>query len=941
MSTREPKRRPEGADGIDGAGASDPLTAERRRLDNQYRELENWRLWGPYLAERAWGTVREDYSAAGDAWGFLPHEHARSRAYRWNEDGLGGICDEKQILCFALALWNGRDPILKERAFGLTGPQGNRGEDVKDVYFYLDATPSHSYLRYLYKYPQMPFPYAALVEENARRDRLDPPFGLVEAGAFEDGRYFDIEVTYAKAGVDEIHIRVDAHNRGPEAAELHLLPSLWFRNTWSWGDQSSNTDGEEPGAGAHRDANRPEIRSQSAPLGAAWCARANHPDLGHYFLYGRHAADELYCENETNTRRLFGIESETLYAKDAFHDRVVEDAAGAVSPARKGSKFAAWHRYAVPAGKTVRLDMVLSAKSLSTPFARTEVILANRRSEADTFFQELQPAAGPEDQRILRQALAGMIWTKQFYHYDVERWLIGDRVPPPDSRWGGRNGGWKTLKAHDIISMPDAWEYPWFAAWDLAFHCSALALVDIDFAKDQVELMLSERYLHPNGQIPAYEWNFGDVNPPVHAMAALKAFRAERVQRGAGDHGFLKRVFHKLLLNYAWWINRKDADGHNVFEGGFLGLDNISVTDRSHPLPFGYSLKQADATGWMAMFALDMTVIALELTAVDPDYEDIAIMTYEQFLAIADAIGGHSGTGVSLWDAQSGFFKDLIVTQDGQFSRIDVYSMVGLIPLFATEVVDERLLAHAPRFTERLHVHKGGQFQGHIICACPDSVNERGEHLLSLVDHTMLPRILTRLLDEREFLSAHGVRSVSKVHADRRHLGDLPGIGEAIIEYVPGESTSPMFGGNSNWRGPIWLPVNYLLIQSIERFHRFLGENFQVAVPCLDGRELNLSEIATLIAERIADMYRRGSGGSAAAPALSGQAPFADDPHWRDLLLFYEYFHAETGQGLGAAHQTGWTGLVANLVMRRYRKEIPAYWRRRDAADPVPAPGEP
>lgn len=892
------------------------LNAERRRLENQRRGAENWRLWGPYLSERAWGTVREDYSGDGDAWGFLPHEHARSRAYRWNEDGLGGISDENQILCFALALWNGRDRMLKERAFGLTGPQGNRGEDVKEIYFYVDATPSHSYLRYLYKYPQAAFPYEALVEENARRNRLDPPFGPVEAGCFENGRYFDVSLTYAKAGVDEIHVRIEACNRGPEAAELHLLPTLWFRNTWSWGK-----------AGV-----RPEIRLQSAPLGAAWCARAEHPELGHYFLYGHQPAEELFTENETNNEALFGVENGGAYVKDAFHRRVVDGEEGAVNPERRGSKFAAWHGYTVPAGQCVRLDLVLSAKSMATPFSRSEVLLTKRRAEADVFFYELQPEASPEDQSILRQALAGMIWTKQFYHYDVERWLAGDAFPPPDSRRYGRNHGWKTLKAADVLSMPDAWEYPWFAAWDLAFHCSALALADVDFAKDQVELMLADRYLHANGQIPAYEWNFADVNPPVHAMAALKAFRAERVQRGEGDHGFLKRVFHKLLLNYAWWINRKDVDGHNVFEGGFLGLDNISVFDRSHPLPFGYSLKQADATGWMAMFALDMTMIALEITAVDPAYEDIAIATYEQFLAIADAIGGHSGSGVSLWDPESGFFKDLIVCPDGQVQRVDVYSMVGLIPLFATEVVDRRLLAHAPRFEERLHGHKGGRFQGHIICACPDTENARGEHLLALVDHVMLPSILTRMLDETEFLSRFGVRSVSKVHAERRDLGLLQGVGEAMIEYVPGESTSPLFGGNSNWRGPIWLPVNYLLIQSIEKFHRFLGDGFRVAVPCLGGKKITLGEIATLIAERLVDLYRRG--GAPTPPALAGEQPFAIDPHWRDLLLFYEYFHGETGQGLGAAHQTGWTGLLANLVMRRYRRDIPAYWRRSAEASP-------
>ncbi len=535
----------------------------------------------------------------------------------------------------------------------------------------------------------------------------------------------------------------------------------------------------------------------------------------------------------------------------------------------------------------------------------------------------------------MRQALAGMIWCKQFFHYDVEGWLKGDKFPPPHSRLFGRNRQWKHLKAGDVISMPDSWEYPWFAAWDLAFHCGALALIDVDFAKDQIELMLSDRYLHPNGQIPAYEWNFSDVNPPVHALGALKAFRAERVQRGRGDRGFLQRVFHKLLLNYAWWINRKDADGNNVFEGGFLGLDNISVVDRSQPLPPGFSLKQADATGWVAMFALNMTVMALELAIEDRDYENIALQTYEQFLAIANAIGGHTDGGVSLWDPDAGFFKDLICTPDGRYHRIDVYSMVGLIPLFATEVIDQRLLANVPRFRERLRRHRGGAFQGNYVCACPDRENERGEHLLALVDHTMLPRILSHLLSEGEFLSSYGVRSVSRVHAEHRDLGVLPGIGQAVIEYVPGESNSALFGGNSNWRGPIWMPVNFTLVQAIEKFHRFLGDGFKIAVPCLGGRELNLKEIATLIAERIVDIYRRDRQGR--APALQAQPPFASDEHWKDLLLFYEYFHADTGQGLGAAHQTGWTGLIANLVTRRYRKDIPRYWRRGPRAGRPPS----
>jgi hypothetical protein len=909
-----------------------PLNAERARLERQRAGTEDWRLWGPYLAERAWGTVREDYSADGNAWAALPHAHARSRAYRWNEDGLAGISDEGQVLCLALALWNGRDPILKERAFGLTGPEGNRGEDVKEYYFYLEATPTHSFLRYLYKYPQGAFPYAALVAENARRSRLDPPFGLIDAGAFADNRYFDVEAVYAKAAPDEVHLRIAASNRGPEAADLHVLPTLWFRNTWSW-----SADGRPPRI-------RPADAAGDGAAGAAWAVVTEAPGLGRYHLYGRRPATLLFTENETNTRLLWGDPNGPAHAKDAFHRVVVDADPAAANPGAVGSKAAAWHRMILPPGQTVSLDLVLSARPLADPFARTEVVLASRQADASAFFHDLLPEAAPEDHRILRQALSGMVWSKQFFHYDVDRWLAGDLLPPPAARRRGRNAGWRHLKAADVLSMPDKWEYPWFAAWDLAFHCGALALVDVDFAKGQIERMVDVAYLHPNGQIPAYEWNFSDVNPPVHALGALKVFRAERVQRGAGDRAFLERVFHKLLLNYAWWINRKDADGHNIFEGGFLGLDNISVIDRSHPLPPGYTLKQADATGWMAMFALNMTMIGLELSEGNPAYESIAIQTYAQFLAIADAVAGHADGGLPLWDDGAGFFKDLIVGPDGSVRHIDVHSMVGLIPLFATEVVDQRLLAHAPRFRAQLRRHKGGLFQGHTVCVCPEWENDRGEHLLALVDHRMLPRLLARLLDEAEFLSPFGVRSVSKVHATERDLGVLPGVGRAMIEYVPGESTSPLFGGNSNWRGPIWLPVNYLLIQAIEKFHRFLGDGFRCAVPCQGDRELTLSEIATLIAERVVDLYRRRD--RPVAPAMQGQAAFAGDPHWRDLLLFYEYFHAETGQGLGAAHQTGWTGLIANLVMRRYRRDIPHYWSRRMAAaagagTPAPVPAAP
>jgi hypothetical protein len=882
-----------------------PINAERERLEEARRGTADWRLWGPYLAERAWGTVREDYSADGNAWEHFTHEQARSRAYRWSEDGLGGICDREQRLCFALALWNGRDPFLKERAFGLTGPQGNRGEDVKECWFYRDALPTASYLRHLYKYPQAPFPYRELIEENARRSREDPPYLLTDTGCFDAQRYWDVDVFYAKAGPHEIHIRIYLKNRGPDVAEIHLLPTLWFRNTWSWDEGAQS----------------PVLRAATAPDGAAWAVEAEHPTLGTYHLYGTHPAELLFTENLSNAERLWGSPNPSPYVKDAFHRRVIQGDTAAVNPALTGTKCAAWSHWTVGPQQHAMVDLVLSAEPLAEPFARSERTLSIRQSETTVFYDDLLPEASATDHRILRQALAGMVWTQQFYHYDVERWLNGDQLPPPESRRQGRNRHWRHLKAHDIISMPDAWEYPWFAAWDLAYHCPALALLDVDFAKDQIELMLSDRYLHPNGQIPAYEWGFDDANPPVHAQGALKVFRAERVQRGAGDLDFLERVFHKLLLNLAWWINRKDADGHNLFEGGFLGLDNISVYDRSHPLPPGYSLKQADATGWMAMFSLDMTVIALELCAKDRNYEAMAIHCYKQFLAIGEAIAGNPETGMpSLWDQEKGFFMDLLVTPDGVGHRIEVYSWVGLIPLFATEIVDRRLLANAPGFADLLSAHKGGLFRGSTVCLCPDWENERGEHLLALVDHTMLPRILERLLDEEQFLSPFGIRSVSRIHATQTHLGRIPGIGEALMEYVPGESNSPLFGGNSNWRGPIWLPTNYSLVHALEKYHRFLGPGFQVPVACKDGQRLNLAEIATLIAERLVDLYRPPNGSP--PPALVREGHLHEDVHWRDLLSFHEYFHGETGEGLGASHQTGWTGLLANLVMRRYQKDI-------------------
>ncbi len=861
----------------------------------------DWGLWGPYLAERAWGTVREDYSAQGAAWSYFPHQHARSRAYRWSEDGLAGLCDRQQRLCLALALWNGRDPILKERAFGLGGEEGNHGEDVKEVYFFADATPRHDYLDYRYHYPQAAFPYAELIAENQRRSRADPPYGLADTGVFAGDRYWAVRVEYAKHDASRIHLRIRAHNRGDRRARLWLLPQLWFRNDWSW------FDGAE----------RPSIRITSAPTDDIWRVTTRHPSLPTMHLHGRMASELLFTENESNAELLWQTPNPSPWVKDSFHRYLIDGETSAVNPARRGSRFAALHVLEAAPGETLRVDLVLADRVLACPFAGHDEVFHRRREAADRFYDDLLPRASAEDRAILRQAFAGMIWSKQFYHYDVDRWLNGDHIPPPEDRRRGRNVQWRHLKAHDILSMPDTWEYPWFAAWDLGFQCATLAHIDIDFAKAQIECMVSERYLHPNGQIPAYEWSFGETNPPVHAWAALKVFRAEQMRRGEGDLGYLQRVFHKLLLNFAWWINRKDSAGHNLFEGGFLGLDNISVYNRSRRLPPGFLLKQADATGWMAMFSANLVVMALEINRHHPEYEDIAIQCYQQFLAIANTIAGGDEEGVSLWDYQAGFFKDLLITPWGSTHRIDVYSWVGLIPLFACEVLDQRLLGAAPRFRALLRRHKGGLFRGSYICACPEWENDRGEHLLALVDHSQLPRILERLLDEAQFFSPFGIRSLSKIHEHRRELGYIPGLGETFIDYQPGESESALFGGNSNWRGPIWMPTNYALIQALEKYHRFLGDGFTAPVPQLDGQALNMRQIATLLADRLVGLYRRDDQGR--IPAMPDLPPGDTPPLYR----FHEYFHAETGEGLGAAHQTGWTGLIANLVMRQYQRDIP------------------
>ncbi len=888
---------------------------ELQRLINTRNKTENWNLWGPYLAERAWGTVREDYSPDGKAWDYFTHDQAHARTYRWNEDGLAGLCDEQQRLCLSLALWNGHDPILKERAFGLTGNQGNHGEDVKELYFYEDALPSHAYLKYLYKYPQQAFPYQQLITENTNRDLEDPPFGLYESGVFNDNRYWDVTVEYAKHSPENIYLLISVKNCGPEAAQIHVIPQLWFRNTWSWDNQQSAIPIIQ-----HLDRNKP-----------GWAAKARHEQLGDYYLYGESSADLMFCDNETNAQKLWKKENEneSEFPKDGFHRRIIKAQTSAVN-SENGTKFGAWHQLHIEPGKTVQIRLVLSSRASVNPFDDHDKILSQRRQETRVFYQQLLPDASDEDKRILRKALAGMVWTKQFYHFDVEHWLKGDKLSAPKERLKGRNSHWRHFKAHDVISMPDCWEYPWFAAWDLAYHCVPLALIDIDFAKNQIELMLKETYLHPNGQIPAYEWTFDDVNPPVHAFGTLKVFRAERLKYGNGDTDFLKRVFHKLLLNYGWWINRKDQDGHNVFEGGFLGLDNISVYDRSKPLPFGYTLKQADATGWMAMFALNMTVMALEIATLDNDYEGIAIQCYQQFVAIARALTDQAEAGIDLWDEEAGFFKDVIISPEGEQYRIDVYSMVGLIPIFACEIIDQRLLKNVPRFVEILHANKGGKLNGQQAFADPDWENHHGEHLLALVDHKRLSRILLRVLDENQFMSRYGIRSLSRIHGEYKNLGEIPGIGTAMIEYVPGESNSWMFGGNSNWRGPIWFPINYSLIQSLDKYHRYLGDDFVIPVPCQNNEPMNLKQIADLISESLIDLYRRNEGD--VVPAMHQELSFQNNPEWKELYYFYEYFHGETGQGLGAKHQTGWTGLIANLIMRRYNRHIPSFWKKKNSS---------
>ncbi|MBM3728226.1 MAG: glucosidase [Acidobacteria bacterium] len=868
--------------------------AESDRLEETRLKKAHWKRWGPYLSERAWGTVREDYSPHGTAWEYLPHDHARSRAYRWNEDGIAGVSDRHQRICFAVAMWNGRDPILKERLFGLTGNEGNHGEDCKECYYYLDSTPTHSYMKYLYKYPWAAYPYQQLIDENQRRGRAGREFELVDTGVFDGGRYFDVFVENAKADAEDLLIRITVANRGPDEAEISLVPTIWFRNTWSW-------EGSP----------RPELRAVEGAV------QLDEPRYGRRWLVCEGQPELLFTANDTNTRRLFGDENGPRYAKDAFHQYVVHGDADAVNPERRGTKAAALYRLRVPAGgdTVIRLRLAPHRAEVGGGF---DSVFARRVQEADQFYASLAPDGISEDARnVMRQCFGGLFWSKQFYHYVVRDWLQGDSAQPapPAARRGGRNGEWTHLYNADVISMPDKWEYPWYAAWDLAFHCVPLALADPDFAKEQLMLMVREWYMHPNGQLPAYEWAFGDVNPPVHAWKAWRVYKIEKKRRGKGDRVFLERIFHKLLLNFTWWVNRKDAEGRNVFQGGFLGLDNIGVFDRSAPLPTGGHIEQADGTGWMAMYSLNLLAIALELAAEDRAYEDVASKFWEHFLYIAHAMNhlGDAEDGSGMWDAADGFFYDVLHTPGNGHQALKIRSMVGLIPLFAVETLEPAVIDRLEGFKRRLEWFIGNRkdLTGSVACMKKAGAGER--RLLSIVDAGQLRQVLERMLDEREFLSPYGVRALSGAHGEQPYRF-VAGGAEYRVAYEPGESSSGLFGGNSNWRGPVWFPVNFLLIESLQKFHHYLGDEFRVECPTGSGQWMTLWEVSAELSRRLTRIFLRDETGRRAVHG--GDHRYRDDPHWRNLVLFHEYFHGDNGSGVGASHQTGWTGLVAKLLQQ-------------------------
>ena len=897
--------------------------AEQKRLNDAREAGIPWKKWGPYLSERQWGTVREDYSPNGDAWNFFTHDQARSRAYRWGEDGIAGISDDKQRLCFSLALWNGKDPILKERLFGLTNSEGNHGEDVKEYYFYLDSTPTHSYMKYLYKYPQAAYPYADLVETNSRRTREEMEYELLDTGVFDEDRYFDVFVEYAKGDTEDILVRITAINRGPDAAELHLLPTLWFRNNWSAWIAESN-----------KSPKKPNIKQIEAPAGMSAVAVV-HPLLGELILSCEGEAPLLFTENETNHERLFGQSNESPCVKDGINDYVVHGRQEAVKPGKQGTKVAAHYRVPVGAGQTLTVRLRLSNTTMTAtppkpplskggiqnePFDKSfDEIFADRLREADEFYQSVTPPSVSKDAaNVMRQALAGMLWSKQFYFFDGDNWLDEHHSNPLHSGYqNARNSEWFHMLNEDIISMPDKWEYPWYSAWDLAFHCLPLSIVDPDFAKQQMMLMLKNNYLHPSGQMPAYEWNFSDVNPPVHAFAILFLHRTELGLCGETDLDFLRATFHKLLLNFTWWVNRKDCFGKNVFEGGFLGLDNIGVFDRSAPLPTGGHLEQADGTAWMALFSQNMLELAAELAAHDPIYEDLVAKFSEHFYYIA---AGMNRSGLDgMWDEEDGFYYDLLCLPDGSSQRLKVRSMVGLLPLCATTVIEKWQRERIPRAMAQIQdrVRRTPELEQTVHPTGPGNwgVNERG--LLAMVNPERLSRILTKMLDENEFLGPHGIRSLSKFHEQNPFIFQVQGQ-EYRVDYLPAESNTGMFGGNSNWRGPVWMPVNAMIIRSLLNFYLYYGDNFTIECPTGSGNLMNLFEVAREIADRLARIFLQdpstGSGRAGRRPVYGGMEKFQSDPHWRNYILFHEYFHGDNGAGLGASHQTGWTGIVAKTI---------------------------
>src|SRR6478672_6416485 len=893
------------------------MNAEQRRIEENNLQQQRWHLWGPYLSDRQWGTVREDYSANGDAWNYLPHEQARSRAYRWGEDGLAGICDYKQRLCFAWAFWNGQDPILKERLFGLSGPQGNHGEDVKELYWYLDNTPSHSYMRMLYRYPQTRFPYQELVSRNSGRSRMEPEFELWHTNALAEQRYFDIEIAYTKRTPEDILIRATATNRGPEPAVLHFLPTIWFRNTWSWG----------------RDAGKPILRE-----GAPAMVEASHDGLGRYELHCENADALLFTENESNLERLWGVPNRSPFVKDSINDAVTQNKRDPVNPSKVGTKAAAYYHILIAPAESVSIRLRLrkvdhhpspgdSVVPLS-PGERVGVratrlfddfdeIFAARSGEANEFYDTIAPVnLTAEDKAIQRQALAGLLWTKQFYYYIVEEWLKGDPAspPPPASRWDGRNARWRHLYNERVMSMPDSWEFPWYASWDLAFHCIPLALVDPHFAKGQLDTIVREWYQHPNGQLPAYEWNFGDVNPPVVGWAAWRVFQIERKQTGQGDRAFLETIFHKLLLAFTWWVNRKDSEGKNIFEGGFLGLDNIGVFDRSAAFPDGSHLEQSDSTSWMGMFSLNLMRIAIELAREDHVYENIATKFFEHFLGIAAAMNDLGGSGIGLWNEEDEFYYDVLHTPGGRFLPLKVRSIVGLMPLLAVETIQWQLIDALPGFKSRLEWYLAYRPD---LASLVSRWQERGMHetrLLAITRGHRMKCLLRRMLDPEEFLSDYGIRSVSKYHRDHPYRLTVQGQ-EKIVNYEPAESQTGIFGGNSNWRGPVWFPINYLLIESLQQFHHYYGDEFKVECPTRSGTYLTLKEVANELSNRLIKLWLRNEKGE--RPFLRASAGAFNPETDSDLYWFHEYFNGDDGGGLGAAHQTGWTALVAKLIQQQ------------------------